>query len=147
MNQKRLLHNILYIFANIFHQIEPLCLWKYYYFQAIVLQLLKYQCSLLWSYLIKIWKVTETRLTVTCMIAMMYHEAVKHRDCFLSFIIWTTSTKATLINHDILPIPHMQRSFTTWYLQSNSRFPALSTFTFIRTDLLHAKRAQNDEYA
>ena len=33
--------------------------------------LLKHHCSLLWSYLIKVWKVMETHLTVTSMIAMM----------------------------------------------------------------------------
>ena len=47
----------------------------------------------------------------------------------------------------ILPIPHKQKRFTTSCLQSNSRFHLLSTFIVITTDFLHAKRAQNDEYA
>ena len=78
----------------------------------------------------------------------------KRRDYFLSFIIWTTSNNATLVNHDltyyhhsiVLPIPHKQK-FITPCLQINSRFHSLSTFIFLTTDLLHAKRAQNDEYA
>ena len=94
MNQKTLLYNVQHIFCrknsplqcsthssiskNIAVQIELLCFWKYCYFQAIILLLLKHQCSLSWCYLIKIWKVIETRLTVTCMIVMMYNEAVIH---------------------------------------------------------------------
>ena len=48
----------------------------------IVLLLLKHQCSLLWSYSIKIWKVMETCLTIICMIAMMYNKAVMHTVLF-----------------------------------------------------------------
>ena len=44
----------------------------------------------------------------------------KHRDYFLSFIIWSTCNNTELINHDliyyhhsiILPIPHKQKRFT-----------------------------------
>ena len=38
----------------------------------------KASMSLLWSYLIKTWRVMENRLTVTCMTAIMYNEAVMH---------------------------------------------------------------------